>query len=127
MKGTRHQEGHLIRKGSLWLLRYYDCEFSADGSIRRVQKTKKLAQIGPDCPNKSVARELAREFLEPINAGRGTPESAMTLTRFTEDRYLPFVKDRKRISTFYGYRNMWRLYLKPHGDIKLRDFRDCRR
>jgi integrase len=47
----------------------------------------------------------------------------MTLTRFTEDRYLPFVEEHKRISTFHGYRNMWKLYLKPHGEITLRDFR----
>jgi hypothetical protein len=31
MKGTRHQEGHPYRKGSIWLLRYYDSEFAADG------------------------------------------------------------------------------------------------
>ena len=47
----------------------------------------------------------------------------MTLTRFTEDRYLPFVEEHKRISTFHGYRNMWKRYLKPHGDIMLREFR----
>ena len=47
----------------------------------------------------------------------------MTLIRFIEDRYLPFVQERKRISTFHGYRNMWKLYLKPHGEISLRDFR----
>ena len=47
----------------------------------------------------------------------------MTLLRFTEDRYLPFVKVHKRISTFYGYRNMWERYLKPRGEIILRDFR----
>ena len=47
----------------------------------------------------------------------------MTLIRFAEDRYLPFVKAHKRISTFHGYRNMWRRYLKPRGEIMLRDFR----
>jgi tetratricopeptide (TPR) repeat protein len=31
--------------------------------------------------------------------------------------------EHKRISTFHGYRNMWRGYLKPHGEIALRDFR----
>ena len=117
MKGTRHQEGYLYRKGSLWLLRYYDSEFSADGSVRRVQKTKKLANFGLECPNKTAARDLAREFLESINLARNTPESAMTLIRFTEDRYLPFVEEHKRISTFRGYRNMWRRYLKPRCDI----------
>src|SRR5579864_5761900 len=123
MKGTRHQKGYLYRKGSLWLLRYYDSEFTADGLIRRVQKTKKLAKNGPECPNKTTARDLAREFLESINRARNTPEAAMTLTRFTEDRYLPFVQMHKRISTFHGYRNMWRRYLKPRGGTMLRDFR----
>lgn len=123
MKGTRHQEGYLYRKGSLWLLRYYDSEFAADGSVRRVQKTKKLAALGQDCPNKTAARDLAREFLESINLARNTPESAMTLIRFTEDRYLPFVEEHKRISTFRGYRNMWRRYLRPRCDIMLREFR----
>jgi len=123
MKGTRHQEGYLYRKGSLWLLRYYDSEFKADGTVRRAQKTKKLAKVGPECPNKTAARDLAREFLEPINLARNTPESAMTLIRFTEDRYLPFVEEHKRISTFRGYRNMWRRYLKPRCDIMLREFR----
>jgi len=123
MKGTRHQEGHLYRKGSLWLLRYYDSEFAADGSVRRVQKAGKLAKVGLECPNKTAARDLAREFPETINHARKTPESTMTLARFTEDRYLPFVQERKRISTFHGYRNMWKLYLKPHGEISLRDFR----
>ena len=123
MKGTRHQEGYLYRKGSLWLLRYYDSEFAADGSGRRIQKTKKLAAVGPECPNKTGARNLARQFLESINLARNTPESAMTLIRFTEDRYLPFVEEHKRISTFRGYRNMWRRYLKPRCDIMLREFR----
>jgi hypothetical protein len=123
MKGTRHQEGYLYRKGSLWLLRYYDSEFDADGTVRRVQKTKKLAAVGLDCPNKTAARDLARAFLESINLARNTPESAMTLIRFTENRYLPFVEEHKRISTFRGYRNMWRRYLNPRCNIMLREFK----
>jgi integrase len=123
MKGTRHQQGYVYRKGSLWLLRYYDSEFSSDGLVGRVQKTKKLANFGPGCPNKTAARDLAREFLESINLARNTPEAAMTLTCFAEDRYLPFVQKHKRISTYHGYRNMWKRYLKPRGEIMLREFR----
>jgi integrase len=123
MKGTRHQAGYLYRKGSLWLLRYYDSEWAEGRSVRRVQKTKKLANVGPECPNKTAARDLARQFLEAIDLTRSTIESAMTLLRFTEDRYLPFVEEHKRISTFRGYRNMWRRYLKPRSEIKLREFR----
>jgi integrase len=105
------------------LLRYYDSEFAADGSIRRVQKTKKLAKVGPECPNKTAARDLAREFLEPINLAKKTPESTMTVVQFAEDRYLPFVQEHKRISTFHGYRNIWKRYLEPRCQIMLRDFR----
>jgi hypothetical protein len=123
MKGTRHQEGYLFRKGSLWLLRYYDSEFTVDGSVLRVQKTKKLAVFGVECPNKTAARDLARDFLKSINFARRTPESAMTLIRFTEDRYLPFVKEHKRISTYHGYRNMWKRYLESRGEVRLREFR----
>ena len=47
----------------------------------------------------------------------------MTLIRFTEDRYLPFVEEHKRISTFRGYRNMWKRYLKRRCDMMLREFR----
>jgi integrase len=123
MKGTRHQEGYLYRKGSLWLLRYYDSVVAEDGSVQRVQKTKKLAQLGPECPNKTAARDLAREFLQSINLARNSPGAAMTLSCFTEGRYLPFVEAHKRPSTFHGYRNMWRLYLKPRGNVLLRDFK----
>jgi integrase len=123
MKGTRHQQGYLYRKGSLWLLRYYDSEFSAQGMVGRVQKTKRLAKVGPECPNKTAARDLAREFLDSVNLARKTPEAAMTLACFVETRYLPFVEMHKRISTFHGYRNMWRRYLKPRGEIMLREFR----
>ena len=40
-----------------------------------------------------------------------------------EKAYLPFVEEHKRISTFRGYRNMWRCYLKTRCDMMLREFR----
>jgi len=86
-------------------------------------KTKKLAEVGPECPNKTAARDLAREFLETINRARKTPESTMTLIRFVEGRYLPFVKEHKRISTYHRYRNMWKRYLESRGEVMLREFR----
>jgi integrase len=47
----------------------------------------------------------------------------MTLSQLVEGFYLPFVQTHKRVSTFHGYRNMWRCYLMSHGEIALRDFR----
>jgi integrase len=123
MKRTRHQKGYVYKKGNLWLIRYYDNQVLPDGTIHRVQKAHKLIEATGDYRSKKAARVLADEFLAPLNDGRATPESSMTLTRFVEGNYLPFVQTHKRISTFHGYRNMWRGYLKPHGEIALRDFR----
>jgi integrase len=122
MKRTRHQKGYLYKKGNLWLLRYYDYEVLPDGTIHRVQKTHKVAERVGVYRAEKAARVLADEFLAPLNDRRATPQSTMTLTNFVESIYLPFVQTHKRISTFHGYRNMWKGYLKPHGDNNLRDF-----
>ena len=123
MKRTRHQKGYLYRKGNLWMLRYYDHELRMDGTIDRIQKAHKLVEGVGEYRPKKAARLLADEFLEPINDGRTTPQSTMTLTRFVEDQYLPFVQTHKRASTYHGYRNMWKRYLGPHGQITLRNFK----
>ena len=122
MKRTRHQKGYLYKKGSLWLLRYYDYEVLPEGTIHRIQKAHKVVEAVGDYRTKKAARVIADEFLAPLNDGRATPQSTMTLTHFVETTHLPFIQTHKRISTFHGYRNMWKGYLKLHGDISLRDF-----
>jgi hypothetical protein len=47
----------------------------------------------------------------------------MTLNRFIQTVYLPYAERQKRRSTFIGYRNMWKRYIKPDGDRALREFR----
>jgi hypothetical protein len=47
----------------------------------------------------------------------------MTLNRFMETVYLPYAERQKRRSTFVGYRNLWKRYIKPDGDRALREFR----
>jgi len=111
------------KKGNLWLVRYYDNQVLPDGTIQRLQRAHKLVEAVGEYRSKRAARVLADEFLAPLNDGRSTPQSTMTLTQFVENIYLPFVQAHKRISTFHGYRNMWKAYLKPHGEIALRDFR----
>src|SRR5271169_4489294 len=122
MKRTRHQKGYLYKKGNLWLLRYYDYEVLPEGTIHRIQRAHKVVEAVGDYRTKKAARVLADEFLAPLSDGRATPQSMMTLTHFVESTYLPFIQTHKRISTFHGYRNMWKGYLKLHGDISLRDF-----
>jgi integrase len=120
---TRHQKGYLYKKGNLWLLRYYDNQELPDGTITRIQKAHKLVEAVGEYRTKAAVRELAQEFLAPMNDSRMTPQSVMSLGRFVEGRYLPYVEKQKRTSTFHGYRNVWKGYLQPHGGIALRDFK----
>lgn len=123
MKKTRHQKGYVYRKGNLWLVRFYESRIMPDGSIQRVQRAKKLVEAVGEYRSKRAACLLADEFLAPLNDGRLTTQSTMTLAQFVESHYLPFVQAHKRISTLHGYRNLWKRYLRSHGSITLRDFR----
>ncbi len=123
MKGTRHQKGYLYKKGNLWMIRYYDQRELPDGTFERVQKAHKLVEACGDYRSKAAARVLADEFLSPLNNGKTTPHSIMSLRRFVEGHDLPFIELHKRISTYHGYRNLWKRYLEPLGDIALRDFK----
>src|SRR5438132_1728464 len=110
-KGIRVQEGKSLARSVLR-------QSSAAGrTIQRLQRAHKLVEAVGEYRSKRAARVLADEFLAPLNDGRSTPQSTMTLTQFVENIYLPFVQAHKRISTFHGYRNMWKAYLKPHGEI----------
>jgi hypothetical protein len=51
------------------------------------------------------------------------PERTMTLNRFIQTAYLPYAERQERRSTFIGYRNMWKRYIKPDGDKALHEFR----
>jgi hypothetical protein len=41
--------------------------------------------------------------------------------------YLPYAERQKRRSTFLGYRNIWKRYIKPDGDRALREFQTFER
>jgi integrase len=103
--------------------RYYDHRVSPDGTVQRIKKAHKLVDAVGEYRSRTAARGLADEFLMRINDPRTSAHSTMPLTQFVETGYLPFVAVHKRISIFQGYRNMWKGYLKPHGEIMLRDFR----
>ena len=122
MKRTGHQRGYVYKKGNLWFVRYYDDHVQPDGTIHRIQRAHKLAEAVGDYRTKKAALVLAGEFLAPLNDERATAQSTITLTNFVEGTYLPFVQAQKRVSTFHGYRNMWKAYLRSHGYITLRDF-----
>ena len=115
----RHQKGYVFKKGSTWYLRYFDNVVGPSGDVERKQRCCKLA----DARTKQEARQSAEEVLRPLNDGTATPASTMTLRRYVEEYYLPYVAEQKRLSTYKGYTHMWARHLKLRSMIPLRDFR----
>jgi integrase len=69
-------------------------------------------------------QELADEFLAPYNNNKDASLlSAATLNHWMEKHYLPMIKDDQKASTYRDYVNKWCRYVKPNGEIPLRDFR----
>lgn len=123
MKTTRHQKGYVFKKGHWWYVRFYDSVMQQDGSIERVQVGRKVAPVCDDYRTKRSVLPLVEEILRPLNNGHYTPESTMTVERFVETIYLPYVAEQKRPSTAYSYKNSWKVYLKVLcGPIRLREF-----
>ena len=121
---TRHQKGYVYRKKNRWYVRYYDYALQEDCSIKRVQTARSIAPVCHEFRTKRVVMPLVSEVLAEVNTNQLSPEGALSLERFMEENYLPYVSRQKRPSTFTGYRNMWRCYLKQTcGRVRLRDFR----
>lgn len=121
---TRHQKGYVYRKCYRWYVRYYDYIVQEDGSIERVQVARSMAPVCHEYRTKRAVMPLVRELLEPINTGRLSPAGTVSIGRFVEETYLPYVSREKRSSTARGYRQIWKRYLKPRcGHLRLREFR----
>jgi len=124
MTRTRHhQTGYVFRKGSNWYVRYRESVQLEDGSIERRQKCRKLAEASGQYRTKAAAEDLADEVLRSIKRSDSTPMSTMSLNRFIENCYLPYVEEQKRRSTYCGYKNIWLRYVQPSGNVVLRDVR----
>jgi len=63
--------------------------------------------------------------MDGINAQIGTqPDRDVTVADFWENTYLPFVTEKKRHSTVYGYKKLWASNLKEHfGTRTLAEYR----
>ena len=123
VRTRHHQAGYVFRKGSNWYVRYREDVQKEDGYFVRLQKCRKLAEAAGQYRTKAAAEDLASEFLRSINRSERTPVSTMSLNRFIENCYLPYVEEQKRRSTYCGYKNIWLRYVQPNGDVALRDVR----
>lgn len=121
---TRHQNGYVYRKKNRWYVRFYEYVMRQDGTVERVQKAQRIAPVCHDYRTKRSVMPLVTEFLSTFNSNHLSPEGTQSLESFVDQNYLPYVSRQKRPSTYRGYRNLWKCYLKTRcGHFRLRDFR----
>jgi integrase len=69
-------------------------------------------------------RPLLVPILRPLNEGKTRPESTLSVAKFVDDYYFPFVEENYKPSTVAGYKSLWEMYLASRlKTITLRDFR----
>jgi integrase len=120
--------GYIWRVGKSWYGRWYRDELSRglDGSsqVVRKQHAEKLCSVSDRYRSKKDVQPLLDAKLQLINEGLARSESTLSVRDYTEDYFLPYVERELKPSTTYGYRSLWRMYLRPQlADIAMRDFR----
>ena len=122
----KHQNGYiwLDRKRKCWFGRWYEDQLQEDGTVKRVQQSRRLADYCDRYRTESDVRPLLDDILQPLNAGRVDARSTASLTQFVESEdYKSHLRDLKP-STQHGYAKLWNKHLKLRlGVIVLRDFR----
>jgi integrase len=141
----RHQTGQIRKRGSNWILRYYEDRIK-DGQIKRVRTTKALAPYSEYPYKESDEKRLRRELDDKIrnilarvndrNDRRGTNGTGTsTLGELIERNYFPSWLDWRlqqpagnelhiEPSTIKGYKDIWKVHVQesPVASIRLRDF-----
>ncbi len=116
------QRGHIYRKGSNWMLQYWEPAIE-DGKVTKRRVACILARYSDEYRTEKSVRTLADKQLAPINARLARPESTQTVAAFLEHVYLPHCLEEKRPSTYKGYSDMDKL-VQPHlKDLQLRNVR----
>ncbi|MGB7283325.1 MAG: site-specific integrase [Candidatus Acidiferrum sp.] len=91
--------------------------------VRR-QHAEKLCEYSDRYRCKKDVKPLLDAKLKPLNEGSCSAESTLAVAEYVEKYFLPYAERELKPSTVYGYRGVWRMYLKPRlASIALRDFR----
>ena len=120
---VRHQQGYIWRKADGWYGRWCQ-DVVVDGRIVRKQQAKKLADYNDRYRSKKDVRSLLDEILKPINEGKVSPSSTLTVAEFVGSFYLPYAQENCKPSTYSAYKTQWQMYLAAKlAKIVMRDFR----
>lgn len=125
---VRQQHGQIFKRRRAWFGRWRrdELETLPDGSkqIVRRQHCEKLADYGDRYRSKRDVQPLLDEKLKPLNEGRSSAESTLSVANYAENFFLPHAERELKPSTVHGYRGLFRMYLRPRVlEISLRDLR----
>jgi integrase len=113
------QDGQIFHENSAWYLRWYNPELDASGKKIMKRRCKRLGPWDGKASEPSQAiRDLAKEILEPLNAGKIKPEALQPMADFIEKVYLPLCQQTKRPATYQSYVDLWKI-MKPHMDARV--------
>ena len=145
----KSQKGQILRYGKFWYARWRQSTLvrpdeltpaerrdltvkgvlgpNHDGSrvVVRRQVRERLCQYGDRFRSRRDVQPLLDAKLLPLNEGRSCPESTLGVADYIENFFLKHAEREMKKSTCYGYKTIFRLYIKPypHANIALRDFR----
>jgi integrase len=127
----RHQRGSIQEKSGAFYVVY---RTTVDGERKQVWHLlcEKDRTTGHGSRSAPAVRELAEDHMRQINGSDGAPASDLTVVKFWDDTFLPFIEEKDangnfinfKPSTVQGYKQVWNKNLKPHfGEMTLREYR----
>lgn len=115
-----------------WYGRWYEDQRQPDGTVKRIQRYRKLVAYSDRYRTEKDVQPLFDEMiLNEVNKAEAEPAAgsngyaAMPVSQFIETVYLPAAKLYLKPSTHYIYERKFIAYIKPYLDPKLtmREFR----
>ncbi len=120
---TKFQKGYAWKVGRSWYGRWYRDELDEQGNSVRVQHSEKLCEVSDVYRTKTDVLPLLAAKVRPQNERCAAAESTMTLRRYIEEKFLPYATRELKPSTASGYRDYFRMYLRHHASMPLRNCR----
>jgi len=124
------QQGTVFERSGMWYLQYWRTDFVNGVDVKRRVTEMLVPKDDQHRTLRDVRIRCARrisDILNPINLRTHQPASSMTFADFTEERFLPYLKDKierekRKPSLLKFYKDNFENHLKDSiGKIALRD------
>jgi integrase len=107
----RYQRGALRREGNFWVLRWREDVLNEAGAVIRVERRARVG-LTKELPTKALARRVADQIIEHVNAHDYRPGRVITMEAFAEI-YEKDVAPTFKPSAAKAVRSISRIYIVP--------------